>query len=946
MVRALGEAGRSGVRLVDTTKAENAVTTTAAVESPRGAYVISTPIFCRRFIGRQRELQFLVELRRDAAKAHGGIAIVAGDAGVGKSRLIREFLEGTPAARGHVAIAQCRAFGSRPYGPILDLLEAFSPESAVIKPADSQHAQHEMLVGGILRAADKHALIGIVEDFHWADLGTAAVLTLLSEALANRRVMLVVTYRSDELHSDHPLYIPLGSLLRIPTVRRLELPALSAREAAELIDAALDGLAANVTRQTRRDIARVGEGNPFFTEELLKGTVDRDFATRSGSTLPTTVRAAIVQRMEPLESRDRRILTQAAVIGRRFDCGLLAQTLDATFDSLLPTLQRARRCQLVEETDEPRVFRFRHALTREAIYDDLLAAQRRPLHERIAVALEAAGEENSIDDLAYHWWASGDRAKALQYGERAGDVALSLFEHGGAIVAYERTLALLDPAGCDAARVNEKVGTGYYRAGLMDRAIEHYAPAWEYFRDTRDDPTYIFRLTRNMCGAMYNDGRASDALAFWTEALKVIVACGDARIADLARISYAAYLIDDGQVEQTLAILNSVDERRLVDDPELAIPYWGAACVASAFQGDRDQLLIAVDRLCSMRKQRSLLGPFNDAAGEAGTAALIVGDTASARRCLSAGLDACVTLKSTAMLLADTLLSNAIERTFAGAYAEAKSMYVRALSLVGETKVTWYRAWFVALWVGTATGDAALLADEPDPTAIDRAIESGKVQLFGPLVAVYASILISRGEGEAARLLLRRALAAASAATLSLGTFPLIVVAAQSCDAPDIDAVRALATRDAARGAASAATADLADAILARRFGRTDNAITAAKRAAAGFEAIGWPYFESIALDEAGNAAAARAIRERIGHIEPQMPQASGEDGIPTLLNGRALEIARLVASGCSNREVAATLFVSVKLVEKHLSSIYRKLGVRSRGQLAARMLASRSLNH
>src|SRR5476649_2021333 len=109
MVRTGNDAGRSGVRLVGATKSESAAALVAAAEPLRGAYVISTPIFCRRFIGRQRELQFLVDLRREAAKAHGGIAMVAGDAGVGKSRLIREFLDGTNAARGRVATAQCRA---------------------------------------------------------------------------------------------------------------------------------------------------------------------------------------------------------------------------------------------------------------------------------------------------------------------------------------------------------------------------------------------------------------------------------------------------------------------------------------------------------------------------------------------------------------------------------------------------------------------------------------------------------------------------------------------------------------------------------------------------------------------------------------------------------------------------------------------------------------------
>jgi DNA-binding NarL/FixJ family response regulator len=933
--------GPSGVRPGIVANAEPAAATAASVEQPRGVYVISTPIFCRRFIGRQRELRFLIDQRRELAKAHGSVVFVAGEAGIGKSRLIREFVGSTQTARGRVAIAQCRPFGSRPYGPILELLETFSPESTRIVPADSQHNQHVALVDAFVRAAGKHALIGVVEDFHWADLGTAAVLTLLSEAVANRRILVVVTYRSDELHTDHPLYIPLGLLLRNQTVRQLELAALSTRETAELIDAALDGQAANITRQTRRDIARVGEGNPFFTEELLKGTVDRDFAGRLGGSLPTTVRAAILQRIEPLDARDRKILTQAAVIGRRFDGDLLAHTLDATFESLLPTLQRARRCQLVEETDAPRAFRFRHALTREAVYDDLLAAQRRPLHERIALALEATGDEKAIDDLAYHWWASGDRGKALHYGERAGDIALALYEHAGAIAAYERTLALLDPAGRDAARVNEKIGTSYYRFGLMDRAVEHYAPAWEYFRATRDDTANLFRLTRNMSGALYNDGRAPEALAFWSDALAVIDLCGDARIADLARISYAAYLIDDGRVDATLDILRSVDEHRLADDPELAVPYWGATCVASALQGDIGRLRAAVERLCTTPKDRTLLGPFNDAAGEAGTAALLVGDTASARRCFSDALDACITMKSTAMLLADTLLSNAIERCFSGAYEESQSMYSRSLALIGETKVSVYRACLVALWIGWATGDAAVAEGAADLATIDRAIETGKAQIFGPLAAIYARVLVDRGECDVARGLLRRAVAAAGAATLSFGSFPLVVIAAQSCDASDADAVRALARRDAFRGTAPAAAAELADAILARRFGVPDEAIAAARRAAAGFTTVEWPYFEALAREIAGDQAAARALRDRIGHIEAEPSGQDGDDRIRSLLSGRALEIAHLVAGGRSNREVADALFVSVKLVEKHLSSIYRKLGVRSRGQLAARLHAN-----
>ncbi|HKW44720.1 MAG TPA: AAA family ATPase [Candidatus Eremiobacteraceae bacterium] len=905
--------------------------------------MISTPIFCRRLIGRRRELCALVERRRDLAKAHGGVVLIAGDAGIGKSRLLREFLETTRTSRGRVCVAQCRPFGSRPYGPILELLEAFAPERAGIMPADSQNAQHKTLVDSFLGASDKHALIGVVEDFHWADRGTAAILVQLSEAIAARRILLVVTYRSDELHVEHPLYTSLGNLMRSRGVRPVEIAPLSQREAAELIDATLEEHAASVSRQTRRDIARAGEGNPFFTEELLKSAVDRERASRIDSSLPTTVRAAILQRMEPLDGRDRLILTQAAVIGRRFDGLLLAQTLDTSFESLLPTLQRARRCQLVEETDEPHTFRFRHALTREAIYDDLLVAQRKPLHERIALALESADEERSLDAMAYHWWASGDREKALRYGERAGDMALRLYEYGGAIAAYERSLGLLDPLGRDAARVYEKIGTCHFRAGLMDRAVDHYAPAWSYFRSTRDDPAYLFRLTRNTAGALFNDGRAHEAIALWREAIPIIRACGDSRIADLARVTFASYLIDDGDVAQTVATLDSIAEVSLDDDPELGLPFWAVTSVAAAFAGDRGRLRTAVDHLCSMRRERALLGPLNDALGEAGSAALYVGETACARRCLEGALDACIAFKSSAMLMADTLLGNAFERVLAGDYALAKTQYRKALALLGETKVSWYRAWCVALWVGLATGDAALVGDDLDPGTFDAAFATGKAQLYGPLAAAYSDVLLARGDRKGARELLRRAVAAAKT-TLSLGSFPLVVAAAMSCEASDADAVVTLCARDAEKGPAPAAAAALADAIIARRFGDPREAVHSAKKAADGFAVVGWPFYESIARDEAGESDAARSIRKRIGYVESQPARPTDEGNLGTLLTGREIEIARLVSSGQTNREIARSLSVSVKLVEKQLSLIYRKLSIRSRSQLTARLLSSEHL--
>ncbi len=154
-------------------------------------------------------------------------------------------------------------------------------------------------------------------------------------------------------------------------------------------------------------------------------------------------------------------------------------------------MARARALQIVEETDDPSTFSFRHAITREVTFDDQLAAQRRPLHRRIAAALEARGmDDRTLDTLAYHWWAAGDGAKALIYGERAGDHAQSVHDYEGAVACYERTRALLDPHDPDVSRITAKIAGSFFRAGAMDRAAASYRIAWESLQDATPDAAF------------------------------------------------------------------------------------------------------------------------------------------------------------------------------------------------------------------------------------------------------------------------------------------------------------------------------------------------------------------------------------------------------------------------------------------------------------------------
>ena len=261
----------------------------------------------------------------------------------------------------------------------------------------------------------------------------------------------------------------------------IDLPPLTGPELRLFIDEALSGI--ELPTDMRRAVARASDGNPFFIEELLKSAVEHapSAATTTARALPTTVRATLMERLRPLTEDERRVLAQAAVIGRHFDLPLLAATLGADPESLMPALHRAREMQLIEEAS-PAEFRFRHALTREAIYGDFLAVQLRPLHRTIANVLEsAAPERRSVERLAYHWWAAGDAERAAEYNELAGDAAGRVHAHEDAISLYERAIEVTPAGSLRQGAIFEKIGDRDVALGRHDAALVAYAAAADVF---------------------------------------------------------------------------------------------------------------------------------------------------------------------------------------------------------------------------------------------------------------------------------------------------------------------------------------------------------------------------------------------------------------------------------------------------------------------------------
>ena len=230
--------------------------------------VIVRPVLCRPFIGREPELLYLRERRLEAGRSHGGVVLVVGDAGVGKSRLISEFCKSLAYSRWKIGSGACLEFASRPYGPILEVFSRLDSAPFELGKAATKHEQFDAILERLAKISARAAAIVVIEDLHWADAATLDLLSYVGPKLQSMRVLLVASLRGDELHPDHPARGGAMKIARNPRAGRIELGPLKGVELQRFIDEALAGIA--LADETRRAIALAGDGNPFFTEELLK----------------------------------------------------------------------------------------------------------------------------------------------------------------------------------------------------------------------------------------------------------------------------------------------------------------------------------------------------------------------------------------------------------------------------------------------------------------------------------------------------------------------------------------------------------------------------------------------------------------------------------------------------------------------------------------------------
>ncbi|MGI5127308.1 helix-turn-helix transcriptional regulator [Pseudonocardia sp. CA-107938] len=417
-------------------------------------------------VGRGPELAELESALRRAEAGRPSGVLLAGDAGVGKSRMVAETVERAAAAGFTVLVGRCldTADAALPYLPFTEVVASLAAAQPEI--VDERPALRRLLPGAVVRelaTGDDPALgqlrvfdavlsaldavsavsptLLVVEDLHWADRSSRDLLVFLLSRLTGQRLVVLATYRRDDLHRRHPLRPVLSELVRLPAVERLELEPLGGEESLELVRRLSAGWVDDEVDESQlRRIARRSEGNAFFAEELV---------TASPTGVPDGLAEVLMARIEALPPGTQRVLRIAAVSGRKVRHEQLAAATDMGDDELEQALREAV-AQHVLVPDRPGGpggpvadgYVFRHALLREAIYQELLPGERTRLHARFAERLAARAEPGTAAELAHHAYAGHDLPRALAASVAAADEADARSAPAEALFQLERALEL------------------------------------------------------------------------------------------------------------------------------------------------------------------------------------------------------------------------------------------------------------------------------------------------------------------------------------------------------------------------------------------------------------------------------------------------------------------------------------------------------------------------
>jgi class 3 adenylate cyclase len=526
---------------------------------------------CPTLVGREEQLFALEDALLAAHRGESRFVALGGEAGMGKTRLARELATRARRLDWQVLWGACsEAELPLPYLPLvealgnylssedvarlsgllggarLELAQLFpqlggdEPPTSLGDPAQAKLRLFEAVVALLALPAREHGLLLVVEDVHWADSATRELLDHLARRLTGMRALVLVTYRSDELDRRHPLAPLLQTWRRSSVAETVALEPLGRGEIAEMIASILD--AETVGPEFRDLMHRRTEGNPFVLEEMLKEAIDRGDVVRTGHgwkprrleelRIPETVRDTILLRFARLEPADVEILQAAAVLGRTFGYATLVGVTGVPDATVHDALAVGVAQQLLEEVDPVRAtYRWRHALTQEAVHDEIVLPRRQQIHSHAADVLLAAGGETF--EVARHLLGAARFEEAVPKCIEAAGEAEASFAFGEALE-------------------------------LLDRALPHVR-----------DPLARARLLAHMGRVLWMDGKTAAAEEVLTEAVPGLESAGEELEAARSRLVLGRCRWE--QSHPDLALEETEHARRVLEQhgpsAELALAY-------------------------------------------------------------------------------------------------------------------------------------------------------------------------------------------------------------------------------------------------------------------------------------------------------------------------------------------------------------------------------------
>jgi DNA-binding CsgD family transcriptional regulator/tetratricopeptide (TPR) repeat protein len=985
------------------------------------------------FIGRESELARLAGVLERAQDGDPRAILLAGDAGVGKTRTLAEAATHAASTGMTVLTGHCVDLGDvgLPYLPFTEILGVLAADDR-FAPALAAHPAVGRLLGGgrgsgfgsnsgsgsgsgsgtddapdagsrlrlfegmaalLADIADITPLLLILEDLHWADQSSRDLLRfLLSRGLLQRpqgtpthRLAIFASYRADDLHRRHPLRPLLAELVRLPAVDRLELRPMADAEVARLVRALRTDPLSDTT--VRRIVDRA-EGNAFYAEELLAATADAlpGDSGPAGGAMPSGLADVLLIRIEQLSETAQQVLRTAAVAGRRVEHDLLRDAVQLPEDELESALREAVGRQLLVPGEDA-TYSFRHALTREAVYTDLLPGERVRLHRTFAKLLAGHGHSaKSAAERAHHSRESHDLADALTASLEAADHAQRVGAPAEELRHLETTLELwpaVDPAARpqdgDSVTLTLRASAAAAHAGEAHRAVSLTRAALARAGSDADSELAA-RVRYTLAGNLMRIDSLKAAFTYSSEALAMIPAEPPSYTwvwAAATHVMAARYVGRDEDAERVARqALRTAEELRLADaQADLMISLVGLEAHNRLTPAGRDRLRQARELARGAGnipvEMRAL---YNLAVG-----CYESGDLDECLTSLSDGLDRArrtgllsspyaLELRYLQSLVLYTLgrwdecaraaAADAERLPAAGGFATGPALYV-AVARGDHGAADRARAlldgpfdWMATLVAGIALTDAAALRGDAGG-AVERmratiAALTGDSATDRPDAGVrLAALALSAVADTAAELRLTGDGAGARrwADTATELVEVARVTAAKGEDGSrqgpeglawlaraEAEWLRAHSGPDVAAWEKAVAAFGYGDPYeLARCRRRLGEALLAADRRAEAAEQTRAARDTAVRLGAAPLREALDALIRR-GRLAES---PSGADRIP-VLTARESDVLRLLALGRTNRQIGEELFISGKTASVHVSNILAKLGAASRTEAVA----------